>query len=155
MIARTPFPREPVDNLMPTKPLHVKMGAERGTRAFVRNAPASVRRALLPAGLKISPRLSGRFAFIASFVTKTGALPRTFRSLKAHLLPHGKLWVAWPKHDRPDPNLGLAEVIRIGYAHGLVESQCISLDEDWSALKFTFPKPGKIYRNSYGRLRET
>lgn len=28
----------------------------------------------------------------------------------------------------------------------------MSVDATWSALKLTHPKPGKTYRNSYGRL---
>lgn len=41
---------------------------------------------------------------------------------------------------------------RIGYSHGLVESTTLSIDATWSAIKFTHPKPGKTYRNSYGQL---
>ncbi|GAB3529414.1 hypothetical protein GCM10027402_32720 [Arthrobacter monumenti] len=43
-------------------------------------------------------------------------------------------------------------IIRIGYEHGLVESTALSVDSTWSAIKFTHPKPGKTYQNSYGTL---
>jgi hypothetical protein len=42
-------------------------------------------------------------------------------------------------------------VIKTGY-DGLVESKCVSVDSTWSALKFTWPKKGKVYNNSYGQL---
>lgn len=137
---------------MPTKPLHLKMGAKPGTRVFLRRAPAELKTALRPARLRIARRLSGTFDFIADFVTQAKALPGTFRSLKPHLDPAGRLWVAWPKAKARDSRLRMTEVIRVGYNHGLVESQCISLNNDWSALTFTFPKAGKIYRNRYGKL---
>jgi hypothetical protein len=49
-------------------------------------------------------------------------------------------------------DLALPTVIGIGYRHGLVESTCLRIDDTWSGLKFTFPKPGKTYANSYGTL---
>lgn len=141
---------------MPIKPLHLKMGAKAGTRAFLRRAPAFLKTALRPAGLRIAPRLVGKFDFLVAFVTDVEDLPATFRSLKPRIQPGGQLWVAWPKRGNDDSaGPRLADVIRIGYDHGLVESQCISLHEDWSALKFTFPKPGKTYHNSYGKLPES
>jgi hypothetical protein len=52
---------------------------------------------------------------------------------------------------RRDPDLA-PNVIEIGYSHGLVESTGLSVDLTWSGLKFTRPKAGKIYNNSYGNL---
>ena len=37
----------------------------------------------------------------------------------------------------------------------MVESTSLRVDDTWSALKFTHPKPGKTYRNSYGTLPES
>lgn len=128
------------------------MGVKPGQRAFLRGAPASLKAALRPGGARFARRLSGKFDFVVDFVTDAAALPQTFRLLKAHVEPTGQLWVAWPKGKQDDSGPRLAEVIRVGYNHGLVESQCISLDEHWSALKFTFPKRGKVYCNSYGKL---
>jgi hypothetical protein len=64
------------------------------------------------------------------------------------------LWVSWPKSGQEQTDLKLTNVIRLGYDYGLVESKSISLDKLWSALKFTHPKKGKIYNNSYGKLKE-
>lgn len=52
----------------------------------------------------------------------------------------------------PDTDLSLHHVIRIGYNHGLVESTCLSVNDTWSALKFTWPKSGKAYNNSHAVL---
>ena len=51
-----------------------------------------------------------------------------------------------------ETDLTLPEIIRIGYDHGLVESTTLRIDDTWSGMKFTHPKSGKVYRNSYGRL---
>ncbi|HEX2862586.1 MAG TPA: hypothetical protein VHN79_13145 [Lacunisphaera sp.] len=134
------------------KPLHLKLGPKPGARAYLRHAPPFLAATLRLSGIHLAPRPTGKFDFIVAGVTTAAALPRAFRLLKPRLRPDGKLWIAWPKRDRADPLLKLTEVIRIGYDHGLVESKCISLDPAWSALKFTFPKPGQTYRNRYGRL---
>jgi len=38
----------------------------------------------------------------------------------------------------------------LDYDLNMVESTCLRIDDVWSGLKFTHPKPGKIYANSYG-----
>ncbi|HIX00988.1 MAG TPA: hypothetical protein H9871_12695 [Candidatus Nesterenkonia stercoripullorum] len=43
---------------------------------------------------------------------------------------------------------------RIGYRHGLVESKTLAVDATWSAIKFTHPRPGQHYNNSFGTLPE-
>jgi hypothetical protein len=62
------------------------------------------------------------------------------------------LWISWPKNRQLGTDLTLPTVIQIGYGHGLVESKCLSVNSTWSALKFTHPREGKAYNNSYGRL---
>lgn len=62
------------------------------------------------------------------------------------------LWVSWPKGGRLGTDLDMKKVIGIGYDLGMVESICLRVDEVWAGLKFTCPKPGKVYRNSYGTL---
>lgn len=53
------------------------------------------------------------------------------------------LWVSWPKDGQLDTDLSLPKVIKIGYEFGLVESTCLSVNETWSALKFTIQKKEK------------
>lgn len=62
------------------------------------------------------------------------------------------MWVSGPKGRNLGGDLSLPLVIKIGYRHGLVESTTIGVDEVWSAIKFTHPRPGKEYHNSFGEL---
>lgn len=64
----------------------------------------------------------------------------------------GMLWVSWPKGGQLGTDLTMKSVIKIGYTHNMVESICLRIDEAWAGLKFTHPKPGKKYANSYGTL---
>lgn len=102
--------------------------------------------------LRVFKRLTGSFTYIHLFVRSAKEMDQLFPKAKAKLEKGGMLWVSWPKNRQLDTDLSLPEVIRIGYSHGLVESTTLSINSLWSAIKFTHPKTGKIYRNSYGRL---
>ena len=128
-----------------------KMGVRAGGRAHLVNAPRGS---------------SGRWNCRISTSRRTCAgcrLPppvlcpgrragRRFPRLKRHLRPTGALWVSWPKGRKLGADLTLPTVIEIGYRHGLVESTTLRVDDTWSAMKFTHPKAGRVYRNSYGTL---
>ena len=62
------------------------------------------------------------------------------------------LWVSWPKNGQLETDLSLPKIINIVYGFGLVESTALSINNTWSALKFTHPKKGKVYNNSHGTL---
>jgi hypothetical protein len=128
------------------------MGIKEGTRAIFVNCPDTAINAIQPPALDVAARLSGDFDYIHLFATGQEELDAAFPKLKAHLKATGMLWVSWPKGGRLGTDLALPTVIRIGYDHGLVESKCLSVDSTWSALKFTHPKAGKRYNNSYGTL---
>jgi hypothetical protein len=64
----------------------------------------------------------------------------------------GALWISWPKAEQLESDLSLRKVIEIGYRNGLVESKTTGVDSTCSAIKFTHPKTGKKYNNSYGKL---
>ena len=129
-----------------------KMGIKERTRAIFVNAPADARRAIDPPSLDVASELAGKFDFIHVFATSQAELEDAFPNLKAHLKPTGMLWVSWPKDKKLGTDLALPKVIKIGYDHGLVESKTLSVDATWSAMKFTHPKKGKAYNNSYGWL---
>jgi hypothetical protein len=131
-----------------------KMGVKEGSRAILVNAPDEVVSSLDLPSLDISSRMTGEFDYIHFFATTQKNLDQQFDKLRKHLSATGMLWVSWPKSNTRDTDLNMKNVIRIGYDHGLVESKAISIDEVWSALKFTHPKKDKLYRNSYGRLKE-
>lgn len=133
-------------------PLLPKLGVKEGMRTAILKAPAEL--ADLFAELRgHSTRLSGNFDCIHLFAVTREEFLAIFPEACGHLNPGGMLWASWPKGGGMGTDLTLMEVIRLGYDFGMVESKCISLDARWSALKFTLPKPGKTYHNSYGRLR--
>ncbi len=129
-----------------------KMGIKEGTRTLFVNAPESALKAMMLPSLDISTALEGNFDYIHFFAVSQAEMDDTFPELKAHLGATGMLWVSWPKGGRQGTDLTLSHVIRIGYSHGLVESTTLSVDGTWSAMKFTHPKRGRVYNNSYGQL---
>ncbi len=135
-----------------SKTVSEKMGIKEGSRAFFLNAPEAAWGAIDPPGLDVAPELAGEFDYVHLFARSRAELDGAFPELKAHLKPTGVLWVSWPKGKKLGTDLALPKVIEVGYNHGLVESKCVSVDETWSALKFTRPKQGKSYDNSFGRL---
>ncbi len=129
-----------------------KMGLKAGSRAYFIGAPADVHAAMKLPELDVPASLDGRFDHVHLFVLTASDLNEQFPVLKTHVAPKGRLWVSWPKGNRNGTDLNIREVIRIGYQHGMVESTTLSVDDVRSALKFTFPIPGRKYNNSYGTL---
>jgi hypothetical protein len=130
-----------------------KLGIKEGTRAFFANAPAEAVAAIDPPRLDLAGELSGDFDYIHLFAKSQQEFNDLFPRLKRHLKPTGMLWVSWPKSGQLETDLTLPKVIELGYNYGLVESKTISINATWSAIKFTHPKKGKVYKNSYGRLK--
>lgn len=129
-----------------------KMGIREGARAIFVNAPEATQGTIDPPNLDVASELTGDFDYIHFFARTRAELDDTFPELRAHLKPAGMLWVSWPKGRKLGTDLTLPKVIEIGYSHGLVESKTLSVDATWSALKFTHPRKGKAYHNSYGQL---
>lgn len=129
------------------------MGIRERSRGILINAPKKTHTTLHLPELNIASRLTGRFDYIHVFTKTQADLDRRFPALMKHLHGAGMLWVSWPKSGQLGTDLGMKSVIRTGYDHGLVESKAISLDDTWSALKFTHPKKGKTYHNSYGVIK--
>lgn len=128
------------------------MGIKEGCRAFFFAAPAMAVIAIDAPPLDLATELVGEFDYLHMFVASQAVMEGVFPRLKGHLNTAGSLWVSWPKNRKLGTDLSLPGVIEIGYRHGLVESKCVSVDATWSALKFTHPKEGKTYHNSYGTL---
>jgi len=132
-----------------------KMGLKEGMRAFFLNAPVSALEAIHLPELEPKQALRGEFDYIHQFTTSQAEMDSEFPKLVRHLKKTGMLWVSWPKAKQLGTDLTLPQVIRIGYNHGLVESTTLSVDSTWSGIKFTHPKPGKKYQNSYGQLPDS
>ena len=131
-----------------------KMGIKDRARAYLVNAPEEAVKAIDPSQLDVATKLTGTFDYIHLFTKSQEDFNDRFPKLKARLRQTGMLWVSWPKNKKLGTDLTLTKVIELGYNHGLVESKVISVDETWSAIKFTHPKKGKVYKNSYGKLRD-
>ncbi len=130
-----------------------KMGIKEGSRAYFVNAPEDAIKVIDPSQLDLAKRLTGKFEYIHFFTKSQKEFNDRFPKLKEHLQSTGVLWVSWPKNKKLGTDLTLTKVIKLGYDHGLVESKTISINETWSAIKFTHPKKGKVYKNSYGKLK--
>jgi hypothetical protein len=130
-----------------------KLGIKEDVRAFLVNAPAEAVEAIDLSKVDLAERLNGNFDYIHLFVKNQKEFNDMFPRLKKHLKPTGMLWVSWPKNGKLGTDLTLPTVIKLGYKQGLVESKTISINATWSAIKFTHPKKGKVYNNSYGNLK--
>ena len=131
-----------------------KMGVKENSRAILVNSDEVAINKIEFPPLDISTKLAEGFDYIHLFVKKQSEFIEHFPILKEYLNPNGMLWVSWPKSGKSGTDLNLKTVIKLGYDFGLVESTCLSISEIWSGLKFTHPKKGKVYNNSYGKLND-
>ncbi|WP_420151657.1 DUF3052 family protein [Spirosoma sp.] len=134
------------------KPVSEKMGVKPGSRVLFVNAPADAIQVMDMPEVELATDLNGNFDSIHFFAISQNDLHEKFLTLKSHLKPTGTLWLAWPKAGQNESDLTLQKVIEIGYNYGLVESKTLSINPTWSAIKFTHPREGKDYQNSYGKL---
>lgn len=138
---------------MKPKQIYKKMGISDNSKVLIINAPSETIKELnLPVKPAFNKSESRVFDHIILFIKNKNQLDNEFPKYKKLITETGKLWVAWPKGRQLGTDLNRNEVIKIGYNHGLVESMNLSIDNTWTALKFTHPKPDKVYNNSYGKL---
>ena len=130
------------------------MGVKENSKAYFVNADEEAIENLDLPNLNISKKLDNEFDYIHLFVKTQSEILEHFPKLKQNLMTNGMLWVSWPKGGKLGTDLNIKIVIKLGYEFGLVESTCLSVNNTWSGLKFTHPKKGKIYKNSYGKLNE-
>ncbi len=131
-----------------------KMGVKENSRAFFLNADKEALENINLPTLDIQENLKGEFDYIHLFVKAQTEFIDNFPKLKPYLKLDGILWLSWPKGRKLGSDLNIKSVIKLGYDFGLVESTCLSINDIWSGLKFTHPKKGKVYKNSYGTLNE-
>ena len=131
-----------------------KMGIKENSLALFVNAEKEVLESIALPKLDIQEEPAQEVDYIHLFVTTQAEFIDHFPKLKLHLKPKGMLWVSWPKGGKLGTDLNIKSVIKWGYDFGLVESTCLSINSVWSGLKFTHPKKGKTYTNSFGKLKE-
>ena len=80
-------------------PLPKKLGIKDGTRLALLASPKGFKRKLapLPPGVEIRTQARGKLDVILFFATRRRELERRFPVMARALVPHGGLWVAWPK----------------------------------------------------------
>ena len=137
-----------------TRTVSQKMGVKENSKAYFVNSDEEAIENLDLPNLDISKKLDNEFDYIHLFVKTQSEILEHFPKLKQNLITNGMLWVSWPKGGKLGTDLNIKIVIKLGYEFGLVESTCLSVNNTWSGLKFTHPKKGKIYNNSYGKLNE-
>ena len=130
------------------------MGVKADSRSILINASKELIEELALPRINLVTKLSGMFDYIVFFATTQAQLERKFSALRKHLCPTGMLWISWQKGRKGGEHLTLTTIIKIGYDHGLVESKTLSINATSSAIKFTHPIKGKIYNNSYGKLKQ-
>lgn len=135
-----------------TRTVAQKMGIKENSSAFFVNSDKEIIDGIHLPCLDVSTTLEGEFDYIHLFVKTQTEFNNHFPKLKAHLKATGMVWVSWPKGGKLGTDLNIKTVIKLGYDYGLVESTCLRIDAIWSGLKFTYPKKGKVYHNSYGKL---
>ncbi len=131
-----------------------KMGVKENSRAVFVNAQKEALENINLPTLQIQEKMEEELDYIHLFVKTQTEFITYFPKLKPHLKLNGMLWVSWPKGGKLGTDLNIKSVIKLGYDFGLVESTCLSINDIWSGLKFTHPKKGKVYNNSYGKLKE-
>jgi hypothetical protein len=137
-----------------TRTVSQKMGIKESSRAFFANTDNEALDNINLPTLNITTKLEEEFDYIHLFVKTKIEFIDYFPKLKPYLKPNGMLWVSWPKGGKLGTDLNIKILIKLGYDFGLVESTCLSINNIWSGLKFTHPKQGKVYNNSYGKLNE-
>ncbi len=137
-----------------TRTVSQKMGVKESSRAFFVNTDNEALDNINLPTLNIPTKLEEEFDYIHLFVKTKIEFIDYFPKLKPYLKPNGMLWVSWPKGGKLGTDLNIKIVIKLGYDFGLVESTCLSINDIWSGLKFTHPKKGKVYNNSYGKLND-
>ena len=130
------------------------MGVKENSRAVFVNAQKEALENINLPTLDIQKKLKDELDYIHLFVKTQAEFITYFPKLKEHLKLNGMLWVSWPKSGKLGTDLNIKSIIKLGYDFGLFESTCLSINDVWSGLKFTHPKKGKIYNNSYGILNE-
>ena len=130
-----------------------KLGVKAGISCILMHAPAGIFEELSLPEVALKKKLQGAIDYIHLFVKNEAEFHEQFPKAKEHLKEGGMLWLSWPKAGKMDTDLTLTRIIKIGYDYGLVESKVVSINDTWSAIKFTHPKKGKEYNNSYGSLK--
>ena len=124
------------------RPLIKKLGIKPGMRVCLIQTPPHYAELTgpMPDDVEVSG-LEDVLDFIHYFSMGAAELSEDFPKLKAHLNKKGMIWISWPKGKSGVPTDLSSNIVRqIGLDAGLVDVKVCSVDDVWSALKFTYRK---------------
>lgn len=130
-------------------PLLRKLGIKPGWRLLVIRPPENYWELLgkLPAGNRVLAEDSGTadpkqaadnlpVEFIHLFAIRFAELERTLQTYQQRIVPHGMIWVSWPKKSsgiRSD--LDENRIRNLALQHKLVDVKAAAIDPTWSGIK--------------------
>ncbi len=130
-------------------PLLLKLGIKPGWRLLVISPPADYWELLgsLPVGVQVLADKSANYAhepaavyeqveFIHIFTSSFAELERTLQTYQRRIVPHGMIWVSWPKKSsgiRSD--LDENRIRELALQRKLVDVKVAAIDSTWSGLK--------------------
>jgi len=120
-------------------PLARKLGIKPASTVALVSPPEGIDETLapLPEGATLRRGLRGRHDLIIWFVRRAAGLEADIERV-AGLLGRDGLWICWPKKSSGSASdLSHGVVQRCGLAAGLMDYKICSVDETWSALRFT------------------
>jgi hypothetical protein len=124
-------------------PLIKKLGIKTGSNVLIANAPDDYLELLgaLPAGVKLSKRLSANVTMAHVFTTRRLELTELLNSFRSSLGPEAVVWVSWPKKSSKVPTQVTDETIRsIALPLGFVDVKVCAVTDVWSGLKLVVRK---------------
>lgn len=123
---------------MPEKTIAQKMFVKEGMRLLFVNTPKGYQADFhLPKGGKVVKASAAPVEFIQVFVANEKELKAQLPKLKKLLAPNGRLWVSYLKGTaKTKTDINRDTVHAYGKTVGLDGVSLISLDDDWSAMRF-------------------
>ncbi len=124
---------------MPDKTVAQKLLIKPGYKVLVVNAPKGYKTQLgeLPAGAKLLKAPTGPADLIQVFVANRAELEEQLPKLKTALAPNGLLWVSYLKGTaKTKTDINRDTLHAYGRTIGLEGVSLISIDDDWSAMRF-------------------
>jgi hypothetical protein len=120
-------------------PLVRKLGIKPGWRMLVIDPPAIYWELLgpLPEGTSVIPMAgSEQVEFVHLFTQDGAGLEQYLQTLRKRIVPHGMIWVSWPKKSsgvRTD--LDETHIRTLALRTQLVDVKVAAIDQTWSGLK--------------------
>lgn len=123
-------------------PIVTKLGIKEGASINLVNEPDNFVQLLgsLPLGVRFKRKDFSGCEMTIWFVRSLQDLEENIEMM-AEALTRGSMWIAWNKKSSPLFKGLTQQIVREqGLAHNLVDYKICSIDEDWSALLFTYRK---------------